>query len=274
MARAHGHVGVMATIATLVTLADSTASCRARSEPPSLMDAYQTMASKSFVDLTQRFGPQTPVWSGFGQASFRAATDPKTGREYSIATDGFRSTVYTLVGQYGTHIDAPAHFDEHGATLDEIPIREMLLPLVVFDATPLLKGDPNHAWSISDIEAWEKAHGRVAPGSFAALRTDMSKDWRRNPERFKRQPFPAWSLDAVQFLFEQRGVKAIGHESMDTDTTNSMDSETWLLRHNHFQIEVMANLDQVPPTGAIIIVSWPNVEGGFGFPARCIAVLP
>jgi kynurenine formamidase len=75
-------------------------------------------------------------------------------------------------------------------------------------------------------------------------------------------------------LFEQRAVTAIGHESMDTDTTPSMDSETWLLRHNHFQIEVMANLDMVPATGAVLIVTWPKVQGGFGFPARAIAVLP
>jgi kynurenine formamidase len=61
---------------------------------------------------------------------------------------------------------------------------------------------------------------------------------------------------------------------MDTDVTSSMASETWLLRHNHFQIEVMANLDQVPATGAILIVSWPKPRAGFGFPARAIAVLP
>jgi kynurenine formamidase len=248
--------------------------CHAGSDCSSLESAYRTIARRPFVDLTHRFGPATPVWSGFGPATFRAASDPKTGREYTVANDGFRSTVYTLVGQYGTHVDAPAHFDERGATLDEIPLKDMVLPLVVFDATPLLKDDPNHAWSIPDIAAWERAHGRVKAGSFAALRTDMSKDWERNPERFQRYPFPAWSFDAVKFLFEQRGVTAIGHESMDTDTTTSMASEAWLLRQGHFQIEVMANLDQVPATGAVLIVSWPKAEGGYGFPARAVAVLP
>jgi kynurenine formamidase len=102
----------------------------------------------------------------------------------------------------------------------------------------------------------------------------MSKDWESHTERFKRSPFPAWSLEAVMFLFEQREVAAIGHESMDTDTTSSMASEAWLLRHNHYQIEVMANLDQVPASGAILVVSWPKVEGGFGFPARAFAILP
>ena len=102
----------------------------------------------------------------------------------------------------------------------------------------------------------------------------MYKDWDANPERFKRQPFPAWSLDAIRFLYEQRGVVATGHEALDTDTTDEMASETYILRHGHYQIEVMANLDKVPAAGAIIVVTWPKVENGFGFPARAFAILP
>ena len=53
-----------------------------------------------------------------------------------------------------------------------------------------------------------------------------------------------------------------------------MDSETWVLGQGHYQIEVMAHLDEVPPTGALIVVSWPKVENGLGFPARAFAILP
>ena len=67
---------------------------------------------------------------------------------------------------------------------------------------------------------------------------------------------------------------ATGHESMDTDTTDKMDSETYILQHGHYQIEVMANLDKVPATGALIVVSWPKVRDGLGFPARAFAILP
>ena len=37
------------------------------------------------------------------------AVDPKTGEPYTIAKDGFRATYYQMVGQYGTHVDPPAH---------------------------------------------------------------------------------------------------------------------------------------------------------------------
>jgi kynurenine formamidase len=239
-----------------------------------LARAYRVIAGKQFVDLTHSFSPQTPVWSGFGQAKMRPAADPQTGVPYTIAKDGFRATFYDMVGQYGTHVDPSAHFAEGGITMDNIPLKEMILPLVVFDATPFLAKDPNHAFSPDDLRAWERRHGRVPKGVFAALRTDMSKDWESNPERFKRSPFPAWSLDTVKILVEQRGVTAIGHESLDTDTTDKMESETYVLQKGRYQIEVMTNLDKVPATGALIVVTWPKVKDGLGFPARAFAILP
>jgi kynurenine formamidase len=262
-------VAVASSFIVLTSL--TSASAQAQSD---LARAYKIIASKKFVDLTHSFSPTTPVWSGFGQATFTAAYDPKTKRPYTIKQDGFRTTYYDMVGQYGTHVDPPAHFAENGITMDKVPLKEMILPLIVLDDTPYLKNDPNHAFSVADLRAWEKKHGRVPRGSFVALRTDMYKDWDANPARFKRQPFPAWAFETVKFLYEQRGVTATGHESMDTDTTEKMVSETYILQHGHYQIEVMANLDKVPPKGALIVVSWPKVKNGLGFPARAFAILP
>jgi kynurenine formamidase len=236
--------------------------------------AYRVISSKTFVDLTHSFSPDTPVWSGFGQAKFAPAADPKTHEPYTIAKDGFRTTYYQMVGQYGTHVDPPAHFVPDGSTMDKIPLKQMILPLIVLDDTPYLANDPNHAFSIADLMAWEKKHGRVPRGSFVALRTDMYKDFESNPERFKRSPFPAWAFETIKFLYEKRDVIATGHESLDTDITDKMDSETWLLKRGHFQIEVLANLDKVPPKGALIVVTWPKVKDGLGFPARAFAILP
>jgi kynurenine formamidase len=238
-----------------------------------LARAYRVIAGKKFVDLTHSFGPDSPVWSGFGQAKMLPAFDPKTKAPYTIPKDGFRTTYYEMVGQYGTHVDPPAHFAETGITMDKIPLKQMILPLIVLDDTPYLAKDPNHAFTVKDLRAWEKKHGRVPKGSFVALRTDMYKDW-DNPEKFKRGPFPAWAFETIKFLYEKRGVVATGHESLDTDTTEKMLSETWLLQNGHYQIEVMANLDKVPPKGALIVVTWPKVKNGLGFPARAFAILP
>ena len=238
-----------------------------------LARAYRTIASKTFVDLTHSFGPETPVWAGFGRPSFarrrsenaRALHHPEGWLPRHLLRDG--RTIRHARRSAGA-------FDENGATMDQIPLKQMILPLVVLDDTPYLGKDPNHAFSIADLKAWEARHGRVPKGSFAALRTDIYKDWDTNPERFKRQPFPAWAFETIRYLYEQRGVTATGHEAMDTDTTDKWDSETYILQHGHYQIEVMANLDKVPETGAIIVVTWPKVEKGLGFPARAFAILP
>jgi kynurenine formamidase len=262
-------------LATIFIAAAVSIGANAAASGASTLDrAFRTIASKRFIDLTHSFGADTPVWSGFGQAKMTPAIDPKTHEPYTIPKDGFRTTFYEMVGQYGTHVDPPAHFAEDGATMDKIPVKQMILPLVVLDDTRFLAKDPNHAFSVADLMGWEKAHGRVAKGAFVALRTDMYKDWDTNPERFKRSEFPAWSLETVKFLIEKRGVTAIGHESMDTDTTEKMESETYILQRGHFQIEVMANLDQVPAKGALIVVAWPKVKDGLGFPARAFAILP
>ena len=256
------------TVAVLLALC---AQVRAENQ---LERVYRVLANKRFVDLTHSFGSDTPVWAGFGQAKMSPAADPKTHEPYTIEKDGFRTTYYEMVGQYGTHVDPPAHFAPDGMTMDQIPLKSMILRLVVLDDTPYLAKEPNHAFSVADLRAWEKRNGRVPEGAFVALRTDMYKDWDKDPERFKRSPLPAWSFETIKFLYEQRGVAATGHESMDTDVTDRMESETYILTTGHFQIEVMANLDKVPATGALIVVTWPKVQGGLGFPARAFAILP
>jgi kynurenine formamidase len=258
-------------LAALFAAAMPAASARAET---ALEQAYKIIASKPFVDLTHSFGPGTPVWSGFGQAKIRPAADPATNAPYTIEKDGFRAAFYEMVGQYGTHVDPPAHFAKDGITMDKIPLKEMILPLIVLDATPYLGADPNHAFSVEDLLAWEKKNGRAPSGAFAALRTDMAKDWEKDPARFKRASFPGWSLDVVKFLIERRGIVAIGHEALDADATEKMETETYLLNSGHYQIEAMDNLDKVPATGALIVATWPKVKDGLGFPARVFAILP
>lgn len=203
-----------------------------------------------------------------------AAANPVTHQPYTLEKDGFRTTFYSRVGRCGTPIEPPAHVALKGATLDHIPLQEVVLPLVVFDATQLLAKDPNQAQHVAQMTAWEKTHGPLAKSAFAALRTDMSRQWTANPECFKRFPFPAWSLEAVRFLFEQRGVTANPLEALATDRRETLDSAAWRLKQGHWPIEPMAKLAQEPATGAVIVVIWPKVANRFGFPTRAFVIRP
>ena len=97
----------------------------------SLADAYKVIAAKEFVDLSHSFSPVTPVWGGFGQATMAAASDPKTHEPIHDREARVPVTFYPMVGQYGTHIDPPAHFDADGKTMDQIPLKQMILPPAV-----------------------------------------------------------------------------------------------------------------------------------------------
>ncbi len=238
---------------------------------PSLADALAALHARPKVDLTHSFSATTPVAPGFGQARLTPAVDPRTLEAYTIAHDGFRATYYAMAGAYGTHVEAPAAVAPDGRSLDEIDPGNMILPLVVLDDTPFLAADPAHAFSPDDLAAWERTHGRVPAGSFVALRTDLSKDW-ASPSRFERSPFPAWSLAVLKLLFEARGVTAIGHESLET--TVGREGAAYVLGQGHWQAAGLANLGDVPATGAVIVAAWPKPKSGFAFPARVFAVLP
>ena len=243
---------------------------------PGLGDIYATLASKRFVDLTHTFGPTTPHWKGFGEEQVKTL--------YTIKKDGFKVQQFTHVGQWGTHIDPPAHFHEGLRTVDQVPITEMLMPLVVIDVHEKAAKNPDYVLSVDDITAWEAKHGRIPEHAFVAMRTDWSKRWpndasMQNKDKAGVAHYPGWSKETLKLLYEDRKITASGHETTDTDpgiatTKDDYSLERYVLGLNHYQIEMLANLDQVPEAGAIVIVSWPKPEGGTGFPARVIAIAP
>jgi kynurenine formamidase len=243
---------------------------------PSLNDVYATLTSKRFVDLTHAFGPTTPHWKGFGEETVKTL--------YTIKKDGFIVQQFTHVGQWGTHVDPPAHFHEGLRTVDQIPPKEMLLPLVVIDVHEKVAANPDYTLTLEDVHAWEAKHGRIPEHAFVAMRTDWSKRWPNQDAMQNRDAagvahYPGWSKPVLKLLYEDRKITASGHETTDTDpgvatTKEDYSLESYILGLNHYQIEMLANLDQVPEAGALLMVSWPKPEGGTGFPARVIAIAP
>lgn len=78
---------------------------------------------------------------------------------------------------------------------------------------------------------------------------------------------------------EERGVTAVGHETLDTDGSaecgrGGLDCEKYVLESDHYQVEVMANLDKLPSTGGVIFVGLPKFDKFPGFPVRAWAVVP
>jgi kynurenine formamidase len=86
-------------------------------------------------------------------------------------------------------------------------------------------------------------------------------------------------MEVLKYLFEVRKVTAIGHEPTDTDpglatSKGDYSLESYVLSTNHYQIELLTNLDKVPEYGALVVVAFPKPKNGSGFPARVFAILP
>jgi kynurenine formamidase len=266
----------------LLGLLMSLAGCRQQAKEPALAEFLESIKTKKFVDLTHTFEPGIPHWPGFPDETRETIYGYDEGQ--GTMGKGFFAQQYTLVGQWGTHCDPPAHFAKGKRTIDEIDPKEMLLPLVVLDVHEQVSKNPDYTIRIEDVRDWEKRHGPIPPGSFVALRTDWSKRWpdakaMRNEDDKGVAHYPGWSKEVLQYLYEERKITASGHETTDTDPGSATSKEdysleTYILSTNHYQIEMLTNLDQLPESGAIVVVTFPKPKGGSGFPARVFAITP
>jgi kynurenine formamidase len=249
---------------------------------PTLAEAYEVIKSKEFVDLTHAFAPGIPHWPGFPDEKRTTLYWYESG--VGTVGKGFFAQQFTHVGQWGTHVDPPAHFAEGLRTIDQIDTREMVLPLVVIDVHEKVEESSDYTVTMNDVEMWENEHGLIPGGAFVALRTDWSRRWpdvaaMQNRDAAGVSHYPGWSMAVLKYLYQERGITACGHETTDTDpgaatSKGDYSLETYVLGTNHYQVELLTNLDQVPEAGALVVVSFPKPKGGSGFPARVFAILP
>ena len=244
-------------------------------KPEPLWQVYENSLKRAkYVDLTHTITPSIPVWSGFGPSTFGPSVNPKTGKAYNYKDDGFEATCYQFsTDQLGTQLDPPAHWNPDFPAIDELPATFAVRPMAVISIVGQVAKNPGYHLAVEDITAWEKKNGRIPEGAVVFVRSDWSKEW-PNPDLAARTNFPGVKLAALKFLHEQRRILFHGHEPLDTDTTPDLEGEAWLLRNGYTQAEGVANLDQVPETGALVAIGFPKLKGGTGGYARYIAICP
>jgi kynurenine formamidase len=239
------------------------------------------------VDLTQALGPSTPVIELppiFGQS-------PPFGEEVISRYDEqgpawYWKTIH--LGEHtGTHFDAPVHWvtgkDLPNNTTDTIPAGRFVGPACVIDASADSAANPDFLLTPERIVAWEGQHGRIPAGAWVLLRTDWYK--RTDPAAFfnadESGPHtPGFSKDGSEFLAHERDVLGVGVETVGTDAGQAGGFTPPFPNHNimhgagKFGLASLANLDQLPPTGAIVIAAPLKIVDGSGSPVRVIAITP
>tara|TARA_B100000315_G_scaffold214301_1_gene212768 strand:+ start:1524 stop:2360 length:837 start_codon:yes stop_codon:yes gene_type:complete len=257
-------------------------SCTLASKQLTLSDVHELLKTKQYVDLTHAFEPGIPHWPGFPDGERETLYWYDKGK--GTLGSGFFAEKFSHVGQWGTHVDPPAHFIKGLKTVDQIDLEEMILPLVVINVHEQAAKNPDYTITLDDVKKWELKHGKIPEGAFVAMRTDWSKRWpdmkaMRNEDEKGVAHYPGWSLEVLKFLYEERKITASGHEPTDTDpgiatSKGDYSLETYILQTNHYQIELLTGLDKVPDSGALVLVTFPKPKDGSGFPARVFAILP
>ncbi len=240
------------------------------------------------VDLTTPLGPDTPVIDlppMFAPSPGLTLTEIS---RYDNRGPAWYWNVMHLGEHTGTHFDAPVHWvtgkDLPDNTTDTIPARKFIGPACVLDVTAEVEQNPDFLLMPEHVREWEGEHGRIPAGAWVLLRTGWST-------RTDRREFlgvgadgsahsPGFHKSCSEFLAQERDVLGVGVETVGTDAGQAggfdppFPNHTTMHGSGKFGITSLINLDQLPPTGAVVIAAPLKIVGGSGSPLRVIAITP
>ena len=240
-----------------------------------------TLSQGKWIDLTHDFSSETVYWPTAEGFELETVFEGNTDKGYY-----YTANKYTASEHGGTHIDSPIHFAQGKQTVDEIPLEKLIGPAVVIDVTQNVLSDPDYQIGVKDFTDWESKNGPIPDSSIVLLNTGYAKYWpdrvkymgtdKRDDEAVKNLHFPGLDPKAAKWLVENRNINAIGLDtpSLDYGQSRLFESHRILFKENIPAFENVANLDKLPPKGAIIIALPMKIKGGSGGPLRIIAMLP
>ena len=242
--------------------------------------------SVEIVDLTQPLSESTPV---IKLPPPFANTPGLTREEISHYDDrGPAWAWYTLtIGEHtGTHLDAPIHWvtGQDGADVASVAPQQLIGPACVIDKTAEAEADNGYLLTVADLEAWEAEHGEFPDRAWVLLRTGWQSRAQDEAaflnvgENGPETPGP--DVEASRWLATQRKISGFGTETVgiDAGSAGGMDPpfplHNLLLGAGRLGLTQLANLDRLPATGALLVVSPLKLVGGTGSPSRVFALVP
>jgi kynurenine formamidase len=255
--------------------------------PPATTALLDALAAGSVrvVDLTQPLSERTPV---IGLPQPFANTPPLSRRtlsRYDDAGPAWAWDVLELGEHTGTHLDAPIHWvtGRDGEDVGSIPAARLVGPAAVIDRTAQAAQDPGYLLTVADLEAFEAEHGTLPAGGWVLFRTGWAAR-AQDAEAFLNvgpdgPVTPGPDAEAAHWLATQREIAGFGVETVGIDAGAAGGVDPPVPVHHHllgngrYGLTQLANLDQLPPTGAIIVVAPLRLVGGTGSPVRALALV-
>ncbi len=249
-----------------------------------LVNALETGAI-DVIDLSQPLSPETPVIDLPPIFAPSPGLSVEQISRYNDAGPAWYWNTITLGEHTGTHFDAPAHWitgkDLPQNTTDTIPAQRFVGAACVIDVSAKVSENEDYVLTVEDIEAWEADHGLIPAGAWLLLRTDWSK--RQGSDAFLNARedgahSPGFTPAALRLLVE-RGVLGVGVETVGTDAGQAATFDPPFPAHNimqgsgRFGLASLANLDLLPPMGAVVIAAPLKIVEGSGSPVRVLALV-
>lgn len=221
------------------------------------------------LDLSHAVSVSFPSWPGEAGLSLEPGSD--------LQRDGYFTRVFRMPEHFATHVDAPAHFAAGAAPADMIPVERLVCPAVVIDVRKEAGQDADYCLAASGVERWERGHGRIPAGALVVLRTGWAARLPDAARYLNADPhgvlhFPGFSAESAR-MFLERGVSGIATDTMSTDCGASREHPVHrlCLGGGMFQIENLADREDFPEAGAVVLVAPLKLEGGSGAPCRVLA---
>jgi kynurenine formamidase len=233
------------------------------------------------IDLTQPLSERTPVL----QLPPPFANTPGLSRaEISRYDDkGPAWAWYTLtVGEHvGTHFDAPIHWvtGKDGEDVASVPASRLVGPAVVIDKSAEAAADSGYLLTLDDIRAFEAEHGPLPDGGWLLLRTGWDSRANDQDAFLNGGSTPGPDVEAARWLASEAPIVGVGVETVGTDAgaAHGFDPpfpvHTFLLGAGKYGLTQLANLAELPPTGALIVVAPLKLVDGTGSPSRVFALV-
>lgn len=237
------------------------------------------------IDLTQPLGPSTPVIGLPPMFASSPGVTIEVISRYDEKGPAWYWNALHLGEHTGTHFDAPVHWitgrDLPDNACDTIPARRFVGPACVIDVTADVGRNPDFLLTVSGLEQWEAAHGRVPRGAWVLLRTGWSR--RSDGASFLNvgddgPHSPGFDAETSRVLAHDRDILGVGVETIGTDAGQAGRFDPPFPNHSimhgagKFGLASLCNLDQLPPTGAIVIAAPLKIVNGSGSPTRVIAI--
>jgi kynurenine formamidase len=233
------------------------------------------------VDLTQPLSERTPVLM---LPEPFTNTPGLSRRELSRYDDRGPAWAWdTLeIGEHvGTHFDAPIHWitGRDGEDVASVPPARLVGPAVVIDRSAEAAEDPDYLLRVDDIRAFEAEHGAVPEGAWLLLRTGWDARADDQEAFLNGAHTPGPDAECARFLAEESPIAGFGVETVgiDAGAAHSFDPpfpvHHFLLGAAKYGITQLANLAELPATGALIVVAPLKLVNGTGSPSRVLALV-